>query len=505
MPKFWRCAAAGPQARGATAVCDASSRAATPDARRRARMRLIAAGVARVVCCSRRSESERRRRGHRAAAGRRHRRVGGRVRGRGARAQCRVLFALRARPPLVRLKLAMSLDARTAPAGGGRDVDQRRGVARRRASVARAQLRDSHRRRHGAHRRSAARCALDLWPWVRQPLRVVLDPMLTCSARREIFHGEGAWCLPRPMRRCAIARVLRGRERVPRAAGGLDLQAVMRRLAELEVNELLVECGPRLAGRLRAKRVWWMNWFCTSRRRCSAPMRRRCCMSADWGRRARCRTFEIRDVRRIGEDLRLILIHGDTMKQAVNMFTGIIIATGPRRLPRRTRAATWSWASMPRALDVARMALGDSVSVQGACLTVTRKEGTCFLCRCIARNHGQDHAGQLCRPGSRVNLEPSLRAGDALGGHMVSGHVDAVGRLRTLVQDARSWRLEFELPAAADALRGAEGLDLHRRREPDGQQGRAAVASTSTSFRTPSRSPHSASSRSATASTSKST
>ena len=48
--------------------------------------------------------------------------------------------------------------------------------------------------------------------------------------------------------------------------------------------------------------------------------------------------------------------------------------------------------------------------------------------------------------GSRVNLEPSLRAGDALGGHWVSGHVDAVGTLRALVQDARSWRLEFELP-----------------------------------------------------------
>jgi len=45
-------------------------------------------------------------------------------------------------------------------------------------------------------------------------------------------------------------------------------------------------------------------------------------------------------------------------------------------------------------------------------------------------------------------LEPSLRAGDALGGHWVSGHVDAVGKLKTLVQDARSWRLEFELPAA---------------------------------------------------------
>jgi riboflavin synthase len=48
--------------------------------------------------------------------------------------------------------------------------------------------------------------------------------------------------------------------------------------------------------------------------------------------------------------------------------------------------------------------------------------------------------------GSRVNLEPSLRAGDALGGHMVSGHVDAVAKLSKADQDARSRRLEFELP-----------------------------------------------------------
>ena len=56
-----------------------------------------------------------------------------------------------------------------------------------------------------------------------------------------------------------------------------------------------------------------------------------------------------------------------------------------------------------------------------------------------------------------MNLEPSLRAGDALGGHMVSGHVDAVGRLVRIDQDARSWRLEFELPAALVRFVAAKG------------------------------------------------
>ncbi|MDE2249698.1 MAG: riboflavin synthase, partial [Xanthomonadaceae bacterium] len=52
------------------------------------------------------------------------------------------------------------------------------------------------------------------------------------------------------------------------------------------------------------------------------------------------------------------------------------------------------------------------------------------------------------RAGSRVNLEPCLRAGDPLGGHLVSGHVDAVGELVEVRQDARSWRMRFALPAA---------------------------------------------------------
>ena len=49
-------------------------------------------------------------------------------------------------------------------------------------------------------------------------------------------------------------------------------------------------------------------------------------------------------------------------------------------------------------------------------------------------------------PGAAVNLEPALRAGDPLGGHLVSGHVDAVGILDSVVDDARSRRLQFELP-----------------------------------------------------------
>jgi riboflavin synthase len=126
------------------------------------------------------------------------------------------------------------------------------------------------------------------------------------------------------------------------------------------------------------------------------------------------------------------------------MFTGIIIATG-RVVSLAEKGGDLEMGIDAAALEDSRMALGDSVSVQGACLTVARKQGTSFFADVSRETLAKTTLGSL-GPGSKVNLEPSLRAGDALGGHMVSGHVDAVGTLRTLVEDGRSWRMQFELP-----------------------------------------------------------
>jgi riboflavin synthase len=128
------------------------------------------------------------------------------------------------------------------------------------------------------------------------------------------------------------------------------------------------------------------------------------------------------------------------------MFTGIIVATG-RVTSLTEKGGDLELVIDAAGLDVARIALGDSVSVQGVCLTVTRMEGTRFHADVSRETMTKTTLGNL-DSGSKVNLEPSLRAGDALGGHWVSGHVDAVGKLEALVQDARSWRLEFELPAS---------------------------------------------------------
>jgi riboflavin synthase len=127
------------------------------------------------------------------------------------------------------------------------------------------------------------------------------------------------------------------------------------------------------------------------------------------------------------------------------VFTGIIVATG-RVASLAEKGGDVELGIDAAALDFARIAIGDSISVQGACLTVTRMEGAAFFADVSRETLAKTTLGSLVS-GSRVNLEPSLRVGDALGGHWVSGHVDAVGRLSALVQDARSWRLEFELPA----------------------------------------------------------
>jgi riboflavin synthase len=137
------------------------------------------------------------------------------------------------------------------------------------------------------------------------------------------------------------------------------------------------------------------------------------------------------------------------------MFTGIILAKG-RILSLTEREGDLELGIDAAGLDLARTAIGDSVCVQGVCLTVTRIQSSAFFADVSRETLSKTTLGKL-KVGSNVNLEPSLRAGDALGGHMVSGHVDAVGNLRRLDQDARSWRLEFELPAALTRFVAAKG------------------------------------------------
>jgi len=128
------------------------------------------------------------------------------------------------------------------------------------------------------------------------------------------------------------------------------------------------------------------------------------------------------------------------------MFTGIVIATG-RVASIREKGGDLELGIDAGALDLKRIAVGDSVSVAGVCLTATRIDGGVFYADVSRETLEKTTLGTLA-PGRRLNLEPSLRAGDPLGGHLVSGHVDAVGTLTDLARDARSFRLRFELPQA---------------------------------------------------------
>jgi riboflavin synthase len=88
---------------------------------------------------------------------------------------------------------------------------------------------------------------------------------------------------------------------------------------------------------------------------------------------------------------------------------------------------------------------GDSVSVEGVCLTAAEVRAERFAADVMNQTLGLTTLGGL-EPGSRVNLEPALRAGEPLGGHMVQGHVDGVGSVASAAADGFARRLRVTVP-----------------------------------------------------------
>jgi len=127
------------------------------------------------------------------------------------------------------------------------------------------------------------------------------------------------------------------------------------------------------------------------------------------------------------------------------VFTGIIKAkgsiaaiekrAGDVRL--RVTAADLPWADYE---------VGDSIAVNGVCLTAVQLHDDGFDTDVSVETLDVTTLKHL-ETGDAVNLEPALRVGDALGGHLVSGHVDGIGRMTARADDARSIRMTFEVPA----------------------------------------------------------
>jgi len=105
--------------------------------------------------------------------------------------------------------------------------------------------------------------------------------------------------------------------------------------------------------------------------------------------------------------------------------------------------------------------IGDSICVQGCCLTATELLDGAFSADVSRETLSLTTLGDLA-VGSSVNLEPSLKAGDALGGHLVSGHIDSVADVVSITEDARSSRLRITVPselARYIARKGSVAID----------------------------------------------
>jgi len=127
------------------------------------------------------------------------------------------------------------------------------------------------------------------------------------------------------------------------------------------------------------------------------------------------------------------------------MFTGIIEATG--RIARiEPRGGDVRLVVEAGSLGLDDVAIGDSISVSGVCLTAIALDGDTFAADVSNETLSVTSLGALA-VGAAVNLEKAMRLSDRLGGHLVSGHIDGVGRVVSVEPDARSQRWTFELPA----------------------------------------------------------
>lgn len=126
------------------------------------------------------------------------------------------------------------------------------------------------------------------------------------------------------------------------------------------------------------------------------------------------------------------------------MFTGIVQGVGAIRAVEPRGGDVTLWVDTG-SVSLADVQIGGSIAVSGACLTAVQLEPHAFAADVSRETLSLTTAGEW-KSGTRVNLEKALTAGQALGGHYVTGHVDGVGRVVSRHDDARSVRVEFEVP-----------------------------------------------------------
>src|SRR2546426_1816159 len=200
------------------------------------------------------------------------------------------------------------------------------------------------------------------------------------------------------------------------------------------------------------KMAWSMNCCCMSRRCCSATRRGRCslcprsppCLTRGAGRSSIGACSATTNEFYIGS----------------KMFSGIVQSVGSvAQIERRGGDVRLTIVARDFALDEVK--LGDSIAVAGVCLTVVKIDAAQLAFDVSVETLNCTTLGAL-RPGAGVNLEKALRLADRLDGHLVSGHVDGVGRVVAIESEARSQRWTFEAPPALAkyiATKGSIAID----------------------------------------------
>ena len=153
------------------------------------------------------------------------------------------------------------------------------------------------------------------------------------------------------------------------------------------------------------------------------------------------------------------------------MFTGIIRDIGTIRHCENQGGGLR--AVIVTQLPVNSWEIGASVACAGACLTVVEKQAQAFVVEISPETLARTNLKQW-KTGTKINLEPALRMGDTLDGHLVTGHVDGLARLHSITPQGNSWHVVLEIPAELQKFIAEKGsvtvdgvsLTVNRVRDP---------------------------------------